>query len=148
MSKLRAEITWSHRQKLYFTELPSPNFHEENAQDQVNKDNEPREVEPEVESGNEPGIEPEPEEPEKASDDYTLIEGFDEEEVIDSSSLVTEFGGFLDVWVKIITNETEELADTENENEEILGINDIVHPAVDSTAKWDLCTLFNDLELP
>ncbi|RIB27557.1 hypothetical protein C2G38_2029251 [Gigaspora rosea] len=118
MSKLRAEMTWSHRQKLYFTELLSPR------------------------------TEPEPEEPEKASDDYTSTEGFDKEEMVDSSSLVSEFGGFLDIWVETITNETEELANTESEDEEILEINDTVYPAVDSNAKWDLSTLFNDLELP
>lgn len=147
MSKLRAEITWNHRQTSDFTELPS-NFHEENTQDRISEDNVPHEVEHEVESENEPRIETEPEEPEKTNDNCTSIEDFDEEEVVDSSSLETEFGEFLDVWVEIITNETEELANTENEDEEMLEINDIVHPAVDSNAKWDLSTLFNDLELP
>ncbi|CAG8621064.1 2745_t:CDS:2, partial [Dentiscutata erythropus] len=52
----------------------------------------------------------------KASDNYTSIEGFDEEEeVMDSSSL--------------------KLADIENKNKKILEINYTVHPAVDSNTK-------------
>ncbi|CAG8752488.1 17278_t:CDS:1, partial [Cetraspora pellucida] len=55
---------------------------------------------------------------------------------------------FLDVWVEISADETEEVMDIEDEDEEILLVNAAVHLAVDSNAKWNLITLFNKLELP
>jgi len=53
------------------------------------------------------------------------------------------------VWVEILVEETEEFTGIEEENEEELSeIEDIIHPAVDPNAKWDLNTLFNELSLP
>ncbi|CAG8626420.1 4066_t:CDS:2, partial [Scutellospora calospora] len=78
-----------------------------------------------------------PEEPENVSDDFVLIEDLDEEKIVDSN-----------VWVEISADKTEEVMDTEDEDEEILSVNAAIHPAVDSNAKWDLITLFNELELP
>ncbi|CAG8547469.1 12265_t:CDS:2 [Cetraspora pellucida] len=88
------------------------------------------------------------EEPKNASDNFASIEDLDEEKIVDSSFLETEFSQFLDVWIEISADKTEEVMDIEDENEEILSVNAAVHPAVDSNAKWDLITLFNELELP
>ncbi|CAG8767843.1 23546_t:CDS:1, partial [Racocetra persica] len=70
-------------------------FNKENMQDQISKNNESYEVKPEIESKNEPGIETKSKksEPKKASNDCSLIEDLDKE-VIDLSSLVTEFEEF------------------------------------------------------
>ncbi|RIB05417.1 hypothetical protein C2G38_2253823 [Gigaspora rosea] len=40
------------------------------------------------------------------------------------------------------------LMDTEDEDKKILSVYDVVHPAVNSNAEWDLIILFNEIELP
>ena len=143
MSKLRAAITWDHRRKLDASELFPPSFLR-NAEEQTNIDGEENQENQENEESGE--IEEEPEE----SVDLTLNEDHDDDELPDVSSLEADFGQFLDVWVVILVEETDEFTDTEEENGEMLSseIEDIIHPAVDSNAKWDLNTLFNELQLP
>ncbi|CAG8672284.1 9849_t:CDS:2, partial [Ambispora gerdemannii] len=72
-------------------------------------------------------IEAEPEE----TIDLILDEDFDDDESPDLSSLEADFG-------------------IEEENGEMLSseIGNIIHPAVDDNAKWDLNILFNELQLP
>ena len=143
MSKLRAAITWDHQQKSDSVELSPPDL-EENVDDQTNiNSEETQDIQENEESGE---IEADPEE----TIDLTLNNNdFDEDEVPDSSSLEANFGEFLDVWVEILVEETEEFTGIEEENEEELSeIEDIIHPAVDPNAKWDLNTLFNELSLP
>ncbi|CAG8740577.1 20084_t:CDS:2 [Dentiscutata erythropus] len=64
----------------------------------------------------------EPGESKNTSDDFASIEELDKEEI--------------------------KMMDTEDKDEKILSVHDVVHPAVDSNAKWDLITLFNEIELP
>ncbi|RIB15393.1 hypothetical protein C2G38_2192478, partial [Gigaspora rosea] len=93
----------------------------------------------------------EPESEEIENEVNTATEGFDEE-TVESSSL-EEFGQFLDVWVVISAEETEELTGIDDEDEEMSflsvgSVGDIIHPAIDPNAKWDIITLFNELPLP
>ncbi|CAG8721904.1 10644_t:CDS:2, partial [Cetraspora pellucida] len=82
------------------------------------------------------------------NEDNTTNESFNDEEIADSNSLEEEFGQFLNVWVEISANETEELANIDDDDDLFsLSVGDTVHPAVDSNAKWDLITLFNELPL-
>ncbi|KAF0446140.1 hypothetical protein F8M41_002972 [Gigaspora margarita] len=155
MSKLRAEIKWSHSKESN-SELLAPSFQEsiQNQQEVTNeKNNETsNKTEPETKSRLEPETESrlEPELEIIENEDNIVNENFNDEEVVDSNSLEEEFSQFLDVWVEILANKTEKLADIDEEEDEIffLPVGDIIHPAVDSNAKWDLITLFNELPLP
>ncbi|KAF0333054.1 hypothetical protein F8M41_017183 [Gigaspora margarita] len=123
MSKLIAKIKWTSNETEPETELR---------------------LEPETESRLEPELEI------IENEDNIVNENFNDEEAVDSNSLKEEFSQFLDVWVEISANETEELADIDEEEVKIfsLPVGDIIHPAVNSNAKWDLITLFNELPLP
>ncbi|KAF0433252.1 hypothetical protein F8M41_005106 [Gigaspora margarita] len=147
MSKLRAEIKWSHRQKSNSAKLPPPSFQTDIQQETTSeKDN----LSNEIESESEARYEPEPEEIQ--NEDNTAIEDFNEE-TVESNSL-GEFNQFLDVWVVISTKETEELTGIEYEEDEEISflsvdsVGDIIHPAIDPNAKWNIITLFNELPLP
>lgn len=150
MSKLRAAITWDHRRKSDSIELSPPDL-EANAEDQTNINREElQEIQENEESGE---TEAEPRETVETVD-FTLNDddlGHDgDDEVLDLSSLEANFGKFLDIQVEILVEETEDVTDIEEENGEMLSleVGDIIHPAVDANAKWDLNTLFNELELP
>ncbi|RIB27831.1 hypothetical protein C2G38_2159583 [Gigaspora rosea] len=83
------------------------------------------------------------------NENNTETEDFNEEETVESDSL-GEFSQFLNVWVVILAEKTKELMSIEyEEDEEIssLSVGDIIHPAIDSNAKWDIITLFNELPL-
>ncbi|RIB15810.1 hypothetical protein C2G38_2039099 [Gigaspora rosea] len=147
MSKLRAEIKWSHRQESNSTKLPPPSFQTNIQQETTGENDEPsNEIEPKSEARHEPESE------EIENEVNTATEGFDEEETVESSSL-EEFGQFLDVWVVISAEETEELTGIDDEDEEMSflsvgSVGDIIHLAIDPNAKWDIITLFNELPLP
>ncbi|KAF0534962.1 hypothetical protein F8M41_009754 [Gigaspora margarita] len=147
MSKLRAEIKWSHRQESNSTKMPPPSFQTNIQQETTGEKYEPpNEIEPESEARYEPESE------EIENEDNTAIEDFNEEETVESSSL-EEFSQFLDVWVVISAEETEELTVIEEDDDEISSLSvgsvgDIIHPAINSNAKWDIITLFNELPLP
>jgi len=66
-----------------------------------------------------------------------LNEDHDDDKLPDASSLEADFGQFLDVWVEILVEETDEFTDTEEENGEMLSleIENIIHSVVDSNAK-------------
>jgi len=153
MSKLRATITWNHRQKSNSVELSPPGFLE-NANDQTNINNEENQ---ESEEDSDPEKTKETEESGEIKQeseefvDLTLNQDCGDDESLDSSALEADFGQFLDVWVEILVEETEEFTGIEEEeNGEMLSseIGNITHPAVDPNAKWDLNTLFNELQLP
>ncbi|RIB14742.1 hypothetical protein C2G38_2194195 [Gigaspora rosea] len=128
MSKLRAEIKWGHRQESNSTKLPPPKITGEN-------DEPSNEIEPKSEARHEP-------ESKKIENEVnTATKGFDDEETIELSSL-EEFA-----------EETKKLTGIDDEDEEMSflsvgSVGDIIHPAIDSNAKWDIIMLFNELPLP
>ncbi|KAF0544493.1 hypothetical protein F8M41_002822 [Gigaspora margarita] len=99
MSKLRAEIKWSHRKESN-SELLVPSFQEsiQNQQEVTNeKNNETsNKTEPETESRLEPETESrlEPELEIIENEDNIVNENFNDKEVIDSNSLEEEFSHF------------------------------------------------------
>ena len=137
--------------KSNFVELSSSDFLED-TDNQMNINNEENQEFEEIEENKEFNeIEQESEE----FVNFTLNEDGDnnnnDDESPDSSTLEANFGQFLDVWVEILVEETEEfmgIAEEENNKMSSLEIEDIIHPAVDSNTKWDLNTLFNELQLP
>ncbi|KAF0524682.1 hypothetical protein F8M41_015060 [Gigaspora margarita] len=114
MSKLRAEIKWSHRKESN-SELLAPSFQEsiQNQQEVTNeKNNETsNKTEPETELRLEPELEI------IENEDNIVNENFNDEEVVEISA-----------------NETEELADIDKEEDKIFSllVGDIIHPAVNS----------------
>ncbi|KAF0532298.1 hypothetical protein F8M41_011341 [Gigaspora margarita] len=154
MSKLRANIKWSHRQESNSTKLPQPSFQTNIQQETTDKNDEPsNEIEPESEARHESRSE------EIENEANTATEGFNEEKTVESSSLeeetielssLEEFSQFLDVWVVISAEETEELTGIDDEDNEMafLSVGDIIHPAIDPNAKWNIITLFSKLLLP
>ncbi|CAG8684727.1 6651_t:CDS:1 [Dentiscutata erythropus] len=100
------------------------------------------------ELGEEPyEVRPEPEE----FVDLTMNKNSDNES-LDSNSLKESFGEFLDVWVEISAEEVEEVSDMDDTNKDDYRmpskVEDIVHLAIDPAAKWDLESLFTELQLP
>ncbi|KAF0488371.1 hypothetical protein F8M41_022306 [Gigaspora margarita] len=144
MSKLRAEIKWSHQQESNSTKLPPPSFQTNIQQETTGENDEPsNEIEPESEARNEP---------ESEDIENEVNTATDEEETVESSPL-EEFSQFLDVWVVISAEETEELTGINDEDEEMSflsvgSVGDIIYPVIDPNAKWDIITLFNKLPLP
>ncbi|CAG8545505.1 11180_t:CDS:1 [Cetraspora pellucida] len=138
MSKLRAAITWEHSQKLDPSELLPPDFSEESTDSLENMSYERHEFDNKPAKSCE--IRPESEE----FEDLTIDKDFNNE--LDSDFLKERFGEFLDVWVEISANEV----DTEEDEDYKIPskIEDIIHPAIDPVAKWDLKLLFNELQLP
>ena len=65
----------------------------------------------------------------------------------DSNNLEEEFGKYLKGWAKMLEDEIFSDFDN-NDDDEIVSINDIIHPAIDPDAKWDLESLFKELEMP
>ncbi|CAG8748426.1 8987_t:CDS:2 [Cetraspora pellucida] len=57
---------------------------------------------------------------------------------------------FLDVWVEISAEKVKEInkSDDDNDNKMPSEIENIIYPAVDPATKWDLKSLFNNLQLP
>ncbi|CAG8787855.1 15097_t:CDS:2, partial [Dentiscutata erythropus] len=134
ISKLRAEITWNHQKESNSIEFLAPNFQEsiQNQQEVTNEENnEPfNETDPETESRLETKSRLKTEsrlEPEPKNEDNMANENINNKEIADSNSLEEEFN--------------------EEKEEFSLLVDDIIHPAVDSSAKWDQITLFNELPL-
>ena len=66
------------------------------------------------------------------------------------SNIEEDFGSYLQGWTDLLEEERQRFIREdieENENEEIL-IENMVHPAVDTNAKWKLISLFKELVLP
>jgi hypothetical protein len=72
----------------------------------------------------------------------------DSDDEIDPINIENEFGEYLQGWTDMLKEE--ELANNDDDSDDILNstIDNIIHPAVDTNAKWILSTLFkNDLDL-
>ncbi len=125
MSKLRADITWKHRVNSNSPILTPLNIITD-IEDQINDDENLDEN---------PNENPE-ENPE------------DEEEEEDLANLEKEFGNYLQGWAEMLEEETLRFQnDEDNEIDELNEITDITHPAIDPNAKWNLDSLFKELEL-
>ena len=128
MSKLRADITYSHHLNTNTRFENTLNINEllinKNKEDNVTNTSMPKE-----------------------NDHEDLME----EELDDNTNqlnLENEFSEYLQDWVDMLKEEELAIND-ENEFDEDHIINDITYPAIDDNAKWELITLFkNDLELP
>src|SRR4051812_47320558 len=120
MSKLRADITWKHRinsDSSILTPLSIITHNEE--------ENNEKEVEVIIEDSSE-------EEEEK------------EKEEEEEEDLEKEFNNYLQGWSEMLEEETYEFGESENEND--ITVDDILHSAIDSNAKWNLSSLFKELE--
>jgi len=147
MSKLRADITYSHR-------LNSNITSEFNISDDINIDelftnkenNRTDTANNSKEKNNEILIE---EEEEENDDDD------DEDNETDQINIENEFGEYLQGWADMLKEEElanyeDDLNDEDNSSDdENIIVNNIIHPAIDTNAKWILETLLKDnLNLP
>ena len=122
MSKLRADITWNHRVNSN-SSITTPFNIITDVENQINDPNE------------------NPENEEKEEDNNND----------DSTNLEKEFGNYLQGWAEMLEKETlkfqnDEIDEIEELNE--MTVNDIIHLAIDPNAKWNLNSLFKELELP
>jgi len=147
MSKLRADITYSHR-------LNSNITSEFNISDDINIDelftnkenNRTDTANNSKEKNNEILIE----EDEEENDDDD-----DEDNETDQINIENEFGEYLQGWADMLKEEElanyeDDLNDEDNSSDdENIIVNNIIHPAIDTNAKWILETLLKDnLNLP
>ena len=76
----------------------------------------------------------------------------EENEVEENDNVINseeEFDNYLQGWAEILEQETLKFQDeNDNEMEEFVETNNIIHPAIDPDAKWKLESLFKDLEFP
>ncbi len=119
MSKLRADITWNNRSK---SSSPTPL----NSAVDIDDNNENVRETKNVENSS----------------------SKEESEEEDLTNLEDEFDKYLEGWAEMLEEEFFNDFDTPNEEDEIVPINDTTHPAVDPSAKWDLRSLFKELEMP
>ncbi|CAB4419430.1 unnamed protein product [Rhizophagus irregularis] len=126
MSKLRADITWKHRINSDSSILTPLNIITRNEEENNNE----KEVEENlVIIEEEEGEEEEKEEEEEEED------------------LEKEFNNYLQGWSEMLEEETYEFGENENENDIMqITVDDILHPAIDPNAKWNLSSLFKELE--
>jgi len=130
MSKLRADITYSHclnsNITSNFTILETNSILDANRKNNIaNTDTDTLMVE-----------------------DNEIITEEDSDDETDQINIGDEFGEYLQGWTDMLKEE--ELANYDDDSDDILNstIDDIIHPAVDTNAKWVLSTLFkNDLDL-
>ena len=125
MSKLRADITYSHRLNSNitsnFTILETNSILDDNRKNNI-ADTDTLMVE-----------------------DNEIITEEDSDDETDQINIGDEFGEYLQGWTDMLKEE--ELANNEDDSEENT-VDSITHPAVDTNAKWTLGTLFkNDLNL-
>ncbi len=141
MSKLRADITYSHQLQ---TNISLPN-----AQTIISDVNFSRynEIEEEIltNTKNNENLQ------ETTTPLNDQIEELDEEtEII--TNLEEEFRIYLQGWADILEEEkkafnNKEFDEIEEENIS-LELEDIIHPAINTNAKWELVSLFKELDLP
>ena len=134
MSRLRADITWKHRININ-SSIPTP-FSIINDIEESNYINIEKNVEENVENIEE-NLEEE------------NIESEEDEEEANTSELEKEFGNYLQGWAEMLEQETLRFQDeNDNEMEEFVETNNIIHPAIDSDAKWNLNSIFKELAFP
>src|SRR6266487_4487616 len=125
MSKLRADITWNHRVNSN-SPISTPLNIITDIEDQTNDD----------------------ENLDENHNENTEKKEEDDEE--DLANLEKEFGNYLQGWAEMLEEETLRFQnDEDNEFDELneIIVNDITHPAIDPNAKWNLDSLFKELEL-
>ncbi|RHZ82237.1 hypothetical protein Glove_110g32 [Diversispora epigaea] len=81
------------------------------------------------------------------NENFEVIDSSQEsEEEIDEDTNSGDFGNYLQEWISMLEDETETFIDLEeNENEEL---ENIIHPAINANAKWELLSLFKELNSP
>ena len=136
MSKLRADITWKHCVNSNINiSLPLKileDINEDNIEENLNDYNET-----EKNAENEKNLNNE----EKEDDEE------DEEEEEDLTNLEGELGNYLQGWAEMLEEESLKFQNEEFETNE-LNVDSITHPAINSNAKWQLESLFKELEFP
>lgn len=125
MSKLRADITYSHRLNSNitsnFTILETNSILDDNRKNNI------------ADTGT------------LMVEDNEIITEEDSDDETDQINIGDEFGEYLQGWTDMLKEE--ELANNEDDSEDNT-VDSITHPAVDTNAKWTLGTLFkNDLNL-
>jgi hypothetical protein len=137
MSKLRADITWKHHINSHSVITPVSII------DNIEEDNYISDCEDENIDKNE--VENSDDNDEKNENN----EKNNENEEKENNNLEKEFNDYLQGWAEMLKEETERFEDEEYEAEDILETtNNIIHPAVNSNAKWKLELLFKDLKFP
>lgn len=116
MSKLRADITWKHRMNSN-SPIITPLSIITNIEGKNNNENE--------------------------GEGFVNEEEKEEEEEEEENS-ENEFNKYLQGWSEMLEEETYEFEENENEIMQIT-VNDILHPAIDKNAKWELNLLFKEL---
>ncbi|PKK62159.1 hypothetical protein RhiirC2_717911 [Rhizophagus irregularis] len=131
MSKLRADITYSHR--LY---------------------NNPTSIEPtlDIDDTNKTDVNQNPSslENSKDNDPVGILEdssdpiGEDSDEETTELPLENDFGEYLQGWAEMLEEEENVGFDEESSEENNISLDDVTHPANDTNAKWPLAILFNN----
>ena len=129
MSKLRADITWKHRNNFNSSVTPITIIND------VNNSKKNEEINLEIQEENL--------ENENETEENEVEEN---DNVINSEK---EFDNYLQGWAEMLEQETLRFQDeNDNEMEEFVETNNIIHPAIDSDAKWNLNSIFKELEFP
>src|SRR5947207_9219100 len=129
MSKLRADITWKHRNNFNSSVTPITIIND------VNNSKKNEEINLEIQEENL-----------KNENETEENEVEENDNVINSEE---EFDNYLQGWAEILEQETLKFQDeNDNEMEEFVETNNIIHPAIDSDAKWNLNSIFKELEFP
>jgi hypothetical protein len=131
MSKLRADITWNRRVNSNSSISNPINIITDIEKDQMNDD---KNFKKNIEN----------------IEDFILNEELDIDDESDSIGLENEFNNYLHGWTEMLEEENFRFQNEDNEIDDFEIddlIDDIIHPAIDPNAKWNLESLFKDLEL-
>jgi len=132
MSKLIADITWKHRNNFNSFVTPITIIND------VNNSKKNEEINLEIQENLEENLENENETEENEVEEN--------DNVINSEE---KFDNYLQGWAEMLEQETLRFQDeNDNEMEEFVETNNIIHPAIDSDAKWNLNSIFKELEFP
>ncbi|CAB5184607.1 unnamed protein product [Rhizophagus irregularis] len=71
----------------------------------------------------------------------------DSDDEITEPRLENDFGEYLQGWAEMLEEEKNAELDEETEEQSNTQIGDVTHPANDTSAKWDLLTLFNNIDV-
>ncbi|EXX56151.1 hypothetical protein RirG_218840 [Rhizophagus irregularis DAOM 197198w] len=71
----------------------------------------------------------------------------DSDDEITEPRLENDFGEYLQGWAKMLEEEKNAELDEETEEQSNTQIDDVTHPANDTSAKWDLLILFNNIDV-
>ena len=129
MSKLRADITQNNRSKSSSSPTPLNNEIDNYKNDIDNNNENMKEAENVKNVFSKEELE---------EDDLVNLE--------DSNNLEEEFGKYLEGQAEMLEDEIFSDFDN-NDDDEIVSVNDIIHSAIDPDAKWDLELLFKELKM-